>query len=45
MRLNLNTKDIQIILDALANDDYYQAVLTREKVWAQVKKDSKKVQA
>lgn len=45
MKLNLTSADIQIILDCLAEETFHQAVTTREKIWAQVKKDSKKVGA
>ena len=45
MRLNLTSTDIQIILDALENETFHQAVTTRAKIWAQVNKNEKKAEA
>ena len=41
MKLNLEPKDIQIILDVLAREEYFQAVLTRKKIVEQIFKSPK----
>jgi len=41
MKLNLEPKDIQAILDALQNETFHQSVATRAKIIEQLKKSPK----